>query len=122
MKKHVAVGFTLAMCAAVFARGRAEKAVPVGGSTAATEVGVIYDNVAAGGGIAANGEAPASQLESTLLFEAGAADDFVLPSSPLCTWNVTGVRWTGTYWNGDAPGTIGSVRVIFWPDTGEGPA
>ncbi|UCC28843.1 MAG: hypothetical protein JSU86_11650, partial [Phycisphaerales bacterium] len=68
--------------------------VPGGESAAgpASVIGtVIFDNVGPNGGLNAAGGSPASQYDSSFPFDAGAADDFVLPSSPLCTWVVTGV-------------------------------
>lgn len=83
---------------------------------------VIYDNIALGGGINAAGSAPASQLDAQFPFDAGSADDFVLGESPSCLWSIEGVRFRGEYWNDTAPGGVQSFRVIFWPDTADGPA
>ncbi|MHC5111462.1 MAG: hypothetical protein ACYTHJ_16470 [Planctomycetota bacterium] len=83
---------------------------------------IVFDNAAAGGGLDALGASPASQRDTAYPFSAGAVDDFVLPASPQCLWNITSVQWTGVYWNGGEPGSMTGVRITIWPDTPDGPA
>ena len=113
---HVAIPFALASLALIGSAGMVNDE----GSSAGVGI-VIYDNISDGGGLNAQGASPASQLDITLPFDAGAVDDFVLPESPQCVWSVTGVQWTGVYWNGSAPGSMAGIRVIIWPDTPDGP-
>ncbi len=77
---------------------------------------VIYDNIEANGGPDPAGASPASQTDPAFPFEAAAADDFILPASPLCRWGVTGLQWTGKYWNDATPGAITGFRIVFWND------
>ena len=83
---------------------------------------VIYDNIAPNGGLNPDGASPASQYDAVFPFDAGATDDFILPESPLCTWTVTGVRWSGVYWGPEDPGIITGFRLIVWPDEAGDPA
>lgn len=59
---------------------------------------------------------PASQKDSGFGFDAGAADDFVLPASPHLSgdWLVTGLTWSG-YFSSGIPAANLNFRVIFWP-------
>ncbi len=70
-------------------------------------------------------ESPASQLSlgGQYLFDAGAADDFMLGPSGQGdgSWLVTDVHWSGAYFNGPAIKPSG-FNVIFWPDAGGVPA
>lgn len=92
-----------------------------GASDQIASPGVIYDNIAPNGGLDPGGASPASQYDAAFPFDAGATDDFMLPASPLCTWTVTGVRWSGVFWGPDEPGTITGFRVVFWPDVAGDP-
>lgn len=83
---------------------------------------VIFDNITPNGGLNFDGAVQASQLDKNTPFDAGAADDFVLPDSPESDWSITGVQWSGRYWNPNGPGPITSFRIIFWPDAGGIPA
>ncbi len=83
---------------------------------AAGEGVTIFDNIVPNGGLNPDGGSPASQYDAEFSFEAGAADDFVLPASPLCRWTVTDIRWSGIYWGPDAPSAITQFRIIIWPD------
>lgn len=83
---------------------------------------VIFENISTTGGLDPAGASPASQVDDAFPFEAGAADDFVLPVSPLCRWSVTRVQWTGKYWGESIPGTITGFRIYFWNDGGGSPA
>jgi hypothetical protein len=91
-----------------------------GGETATTTV--ILDNLGPNGGLDPAGASPASQFDTAFAFDAAAADDFVLPDSPLCQWLVTGVSWTGVYWGDAVPGSIRGFRVVIWPDEADVPA
>ena len=84
--------------------------------SAADDPPVIFDNVSTNGGLNSSGASPASQTDPAFPFDAGAADDFTLPASPLCRWVVSRVKWTGKYWDQAIPGSITGFRILFWAD------
>jgi len=77
---------------------------------------VVFDNVALNGGLNVLGASPASQHDGAFAFEAGAADDFVLPSGEECLWAITRVQWSGRYWGDGAAAPINGFRIMLWPD------
>jgi len=92
-------------------------AIAIGGEQAdAQQSAVVFDNLATNGGLDASGASPASQTDAAFPFDAGAADDFVLPASPQCRWSISGVRWTLKHWGNQNPTQVGSFRIIFWGD------
>ncbi len=82
----------------------------------ADDLPVIFDNVSTNGELDSSGASPASQTDPAFPFDAGAADDFTLPASPLCRWVVSRVQWTGKYWDQSIPGSITGFRILFWAD------
>jgi len=83
---------------------------------------VVIDNLSSGGGLNASGASPAAQWDTTTPFHSGAADDFVLPASPLCVWSISRMTWTGRYWGDGVPGSISGFQILIWPDHDSMPA
>lgn len=106
----------------VFAANSSPAGGPIEQVVAAVEPTLVYDNVTNNGGINAAGACPAAQWDETIPFRSGAADDFVLPPSPRCTWSVSQVSWTGRYWGDGPTGGITGFRVLFWSDAQDLPA
>jgi hypothetical protein len=93
-------------------------ALCVWGSVAAADP-VVFDNITPNGGPNYAGNSPASQLSTggQYVYDAGAADDFVLSA----TTPVTDVHWIGLYFNGSQV-PIRSYNIVFWPDANGVPA
>jgi len=82
---------------------------------------VIFDNITPNEGQNYTSfTSPASLKDTGFPFDAGAADDFVLPPSshPSGDWLVTGLTWSGLFGTG-FPVPISNFRVIFWPKATE---
>lgn len=77
---------------------------------------IIFDNIAINGGLSPDGSSPASQLDNGFGFDAGAADDFLLPTSSHISgdWLVSGVNWAGRFAGGGSV-PIPAFNIIFWP-------
>ncbi|MEK6642824.1 MAG: hypothetical protein AABZ08_02870 [Planctomycetota bacterium] len=83
---------------------------------------VIFDNITPNGGpLFTSGDIQASQKDSGFGFDAGVADDFVLPSSPDDSgdWRINQVNWIGRFITG-TPTPIPTFNIIFWPDDNSG--
>ncbi len=86
-------------------------ALEVAGNTS-----IIFDNFPTTDGLDPAGASPASQTDPAFPFDAGAADDFILPASQACRWAVTRLQWTGKYWGVSNPGSLTGFRIYFWSD------
>jgi hypothetical protein len=99
-------------------------AAALGLASSAVAFPVIFDNIDPNGGpLFTSGDLQASQRDMGFGFDAGCADDFVLPASPdeSGDWQVTDVQWLGRFVTG-SPVEIDSFNIIFWPDAGGLPA
>lgn len=98
--------------------------ITLGLAATASGFSVIFDNITPNGGpLFTSGDVQPSQLDHGFGFDAGVADDFILPASPHVSgdWQVTGVDWIGRFTTG-IPVPINTFNIIFWPDTGGAPA
>lgn len=77
---------------------------------------VIYDNGAAGynAGVGAS-----SQFDEVYPFDSQAADDFVLDNT--ADYTLTGVSWTGLFFNGSPLPTTSDFNIIIYADAGGDP-
>jgi hypothetical protein len=82
---------------------------------------VILDNAGVNGGLNPGGASPASQYDADFPFDAAAADDFVLPTRPLCRWSITEIYWSGAYWGDQNFTALEGFRIVLWPDVDGAP-
>jgi hypothetical protein len=77
---------------------------------------LIYDNITPSNGIFYNGFSTTSQLDQAFGFDAGVADDFIMPmsSDPSGAWRVNRLNWSGVFILG-IPTEITHFNIIFWP-------
>jgi hypothetical protein len=91
-------------------------AIAIGSGEVSAQAIVVFDNIATTGGLDVAGASPASQVDSVFPFNAGAADDFVVPASPLCRWSIGSVRWACKHWGNASPNQVSAFRIVFWSD------
>src|SRR6185295_13663250 len=77
---------------------------------------IIFDNIGPNGGVFYNGFPSTSQLDNGFGFDAGVADDFILPASSDASgdWNIKSLKWSGIFILGQ-PASDMHFNIIVWP-------